>query len=252
MGLDSYQQHPEQVEGLDRSAPQRAGDARGPAHRGRDRAYRLPVGVQGHRGPAGERVLSAGRQGRRLHGHPAVTRDDAGLAAVLGHEVAHAVARHGGERMSQTAPRADRPRGDADGAGRQRSHVVQSVTALLGAGATVGLLLPWNRSQESEADHLGLIYMAKAGYNPIAARDLWVRMGNASRNSAAPPAFLSTHPSAGYPGHADRRLDAGSPQVLPAPLRPAPQNPTTPGGMTWNPAQRVVDPWSDRNSLIKS
>jgi len=74
--------------------------------------------------------------------------------------------------------------------------VVQSVTALLGAGASVGLLLPWNRSQESEADHLGLIYMAKAGYNPIAARDLWVRMGDVSRNSAAPPAFLSTHPSA--------------------------------------------------------
>ena len=72
----------------------------------------------------------------------------------------------------------------------------QSVTALLGAGASVGLLLPWSRSQESEADHLGLVYMAKAGYHPIAARDLWVRMGEASRGGSAPPAFLSTHPSA--------------------------------------------------------
>jgi predicted Zn-dependent protease len=72
---------------------------------------------------------------------------------------------------------------------------VQSVGALLGAGASVGLLLPWGRSQESEADHLGLIYMAKAGYDPHAARDLWVRMAEASKGSGKPPEFLSTHPS---------------------------------------------------------
>lgn len=125
-----------------------------------------------------------------------ITRDDAGLAAVLGHEVAHAVARHGGERMSQTILVQTGLAATQTALAGNDPIVVQSVTALLGAGASVGLLLPWNRSQESEADHLGLIYMAKASYNPIAARDLWVRMGAASRNSAAPPAFLSTHPSA--------------------------------------------------------
>jgi metalloendopeptidase OMA1, mitochondrial len=125
-----------------------------------------------------------------------ITRDDAGLAAVLGHEVAHAVARHGGERMSQTILVQSSLAATQTVLAGNDPVVVQSVTALLGAGASVGLLLPWSRSQESDADHLGLIYMAKAGYNPIAARDLWARMGDASRNSAAPPALLSTHPSA--------------------------------------------------------
>ena len=69
------------------------------------------------------------------------------------------------------------------------------MTSLLGAGATVGLLLPWSRAQESEADHVGLILMAKAGYDPHAARDLWVRMAAASKGSGKPPEFLSTHPS---------------------------------------------------------
>lgn len=122
-----------------------------------------------------------------------ITRDDAGLAAVLGHEVAHAIARHGGERISQTlivqtglaATQAALSRGDP--------AMVQQVTSLLGAGASVGLLLPWNRSQESEADHLGLIFMAKAGYNPTAARDLWVRMSQSGGQQ--PAEYLSTHPS---------------------------------------------------------
>jgi predicted Zn-dependent protease len=72
---------------------------------------------------------------------------------------------------------------------------VQAVGALLGAGAGVGLLLPWGRSQELEADRLGMIYMAKAGYDPRAARDLWVRMAEASKGRGRPPEFLSTHPS---------------------------------------------------------
>lgn len=122
-----------------------------------------------------------------------VTRDDAGLAAVLGHEVAHAVARHGGERMSQQLA--------VEGltvaatqtllAGRD-PRIIQLGTVALGAGATVGVLLPWGRAQESEADRLGLIYMAKAGYHPRAARDLWVRMGESSKGGQ--PEFLSTHP----------------------------------------------------------
>lgn len=122
-----------------------------------------------------------------------ITRDDAGLAAVLGHEVAHAIARHGGERVSQTllvqtglaATQAALSRGDP--------VTVQQVTSLLGAGASVGLLLPWSRGQESEADHMGLIFMARAGYHPSAARDLWVRMSQA--DGQQPPEYLSTHPS---------------------------------------------------------
>ena len=123
-----------------------------------------------------------------------VTRDDAGLAAVVGHEVAHAIARHGGERMSQQlAVHGLTVAGTQTLLAGRDPGTVQLVSGLLGAGATVGLLLPWGRSQESEADHLGLIYMAKAGYHPQAARDLWVRMGEASKGREQFE-FLSTHP----------------------------------------------------------
>jgi len=124
-----------------------------------------------------------------------ITRDESGLAAVLGHEIGHVVARHGGERVSQQL---------LVNVGLETAMVslsggnpatVQAVASLLGAGATVGVLLPWSRAQESEADHLGLILMAKAGYDPHAARDLWVRMAAASQGSGRPPEFLSTHPS---------------------------------------------------------
>ena len=124
-----------------------------------------------------------------------LTRDDAGLAAVLGHEVAHAIARHGGERVSQgLLVQVPLVVAQVALAGNDPA-MTRQVTALLGAGATVGILLPWSRTQESEADHLGLIYMAKAGYDPHAARDLWVRMAEASKGSARPPEFLSTHPA---------------------------------------------------------
>src|SRR5256885_15978979 len=73
-------------------------------------------------------------------------------------------------------------------------ETVQLATAALGAGAAVGILLPYSRLQESEADHLGLIYMAKAGYHPSAARDLWVRMAGMSKAQQKPPEFLSRHP----------------------------------------------------------
>jgi metalloendopeptidase OMA1, mitochondrial len=125
-----------------------------------------------------------------------ITRDDAGLAAVLAHEVAHATARHGGERLSQQmAVQGLTAAGTQTLMAGRDPATVQLVGAALGIGANVGLLLPWGRGQESEADHLGLVYMAKAGYHPSAARDLWVRMGQASGGSAQPE-FLSTHPSA--------------------------------------------------------
>ena len=119
-----------------------------------------------------------------------ITRDEAGLAAVLGHEVAHVTARHSGERMSQqiAAQMGLGVIGTVLGASPQ-------TTESLGGIVASGLLLPFGRRQESEADHIGLIYMAKAGYDPRAARDLWVRMAEASRGRSRPPEFLSTHPS---------------------------------------------------------
>jgi len=124
-----------------------------------------------------------------------ITRDEDGLAAVLGHEIGHVIARHGGERVSQQMLVNVGLETTMAALSRGNPATVQAVASLLGAGATVGVLLPWSRAQESEADRLGLILMAKAGYDPHAARDLWVRMAAASKGSGKPPEFLSTHPS---------------------------------------------------------
>jgi predicted Zn-dependent protease len=122
-----------------------------------------------------------------------ITKDETGLAVVMGHEIAHAVAQHGNERMSQ-------------GLLQQLGGVALSVAikdepaatqnlfmTAYGVGSTVGVMLPFSRTQESEADHLGLIFMAMAGYNPNYAVDFWTRM--AAQGGAKPPEFLSTHPS---------------------------------------------------------
>ncbi len=124
-----------------------------------------------------------------------ITRDEAGLAVVLGHEIGHVIARHGGERISQQLLVNVGLEGTMLALSRGNPQTVQQVGSLLGAGASVGLLLPWSRTQESEADHLGLILMAKAGYDPHAAVDLWHRMADKARGSGRPPEFLSTHPS---------------------------------------------------------
>jgi metalloendopeptidase OMA1, mitochondrial len=139
-----------------------------------------------------------------------VTRDDAGLAAVLGHEVAHVTARHGGERVSQTLLVQVGLAATQAALASKDPRTVQAVTGLLGAGAAVGLLLPWGRAQESEADRLGLIYMAKAGYHPAAARDLWIRMDQASQGPR-PPEFLSTHP---LPATRIRQIEEWIPEAL--------------------------------------
>ncbi len=119
-----------------------------------------------------------------------ITRDEDGLAVVLGHEVSHVMARHSAERISEQL---------SVQYGAQIFGAVLGVDPELtkaGAGLLVNmLLLPWGRAQESEADHLGLIYMAKAGYDPRAARDFWLRMSEASKGRSRPPEFLSTHPS---------------------------------------------------------
>ena len=123
-----------------------------------------------------------------------VARNQHQLATVIGHEIAHVIARHGAERVSQQfaaqtalglvqAYTSDRPQ-----------QQQQMVMALLGAGAQVGVLLPFSRTQESEADRYGLDLMARAGFDPAASVELWQNMKAAARGRT-PPEFLSTHPA---------------------------------------------------------
>jgi len=121
-----------------------------------------------------------------------VARDEAGLAAVIGHEVAHALARHGAERMSQGLALEIAAVGLSAALGDASPATQQGVMQAFGLGAQVGVVLPFSRSQESEADRIGLILMAKAGYDPEAALSLWRRMEEQGKNG--PPEFLSTHP----------------------------------------------------------
>ena len=120
-----------------------------------------------------------------------VAQDSDGLAVVMGHEIAHVIARHGAERMSQglAAELGANVLGAAAGGGPQANLLL----AAYGLGAQLGVLLPYSRTQESEADHIGLILMAKAGYDPRAATGFWERMARASSGGGTPE-FLSTHP----------------------------------------------------------
>lgn len=126
-----------------------------------------------------------------------VAKTEAGLAAVLGHEMAHATSRHGSQRLFQTrladtimmGAQSSLALGDMDPQQRQ------TVLAALGAGAKFGVLLPFSREHETEADEIGLLYMARAGYDPREAIDFWKRMSAAG--TGQPPEFMSTHPSHG-------------------------------------------------------
>jgi len=121
------------------------------------------------------------------------TKNDAGVAVVMGHEVAHALAQHGNERMSQGLLV---NLGGATLAKALESKPEMTRNLWLGAfglGAQVGVLLPYSRKHESEADRIGLIIMAKAGYDPNEAVGFWERMNQAG--GQAPPEFLSTHPA---------------------------------------------------------
>jgi predicted Zn-dependent protease len=123
-----------------------------------------------------------------------ITQDEAGLATVMGHEIAHAVAKHGNERMSQ-ALMAQMGGAALSVALAQKPQETRELwMTAFGLGAEVGVLLPYSRLQEEEADHLGLIFMAMAGYDPSAALAFWQRM-SAKKDAKAPPEFLSTHPS---------------------------------------------------------
>lgn len=124
-----------------------------------------------------------------------IAKDEAGLAAVMGHEVAHALARHGAERMSQGIVLQLGAVGLSAAMGGKDPALANAVMSAYGLGAQVGVALPFNRSQESEADRIGMILMAKAGYDPEAALYLWQRMGQ-NESGGRPPEYLSTHPSA--------------------------------------------------------
>ena len=122
-----------------------------------------------------------------------MTKDEAGLATVIGHEVAHAVARHGGERMSEAI--ALQTGGQIAGAFTSGATPItqQAVGLVYGMGSQLVYVLPHSRSQESEADRIGLTYMARAGYNPEAAIGFWERFSAQSGNSGG-LWFLRTHP----------------------------------------------------------
>jgi predicted Zn-dependent protease len=122
-----------------------------------------------------------------------ITQNEAGLAVVMGHEIAHAIAEHGGERMSQQLL-AQMGGMTLSTALQNRPEDTQALWyTVFNVGTTVGVLLPFSRTQESEADQLGLVFMAMAGYDPNEAVTFWQRM--AAGKSGAPPEFLSTHPS---------------------------------------------------------
>ncbi|MBC5775092.1 M48 family metallopeptidase [Pontibacter sp. KCTC 32443] len=124
-----------------------------------------------------------------------VAQNETGLAVVMGHEIAHAIAKHGNERMSQALAQQFGGQTLSALAGSQPGTAQNLVMAVYGVGSQLGML-KYGRTQETEADRLGLIFMAMAGYNPEAAIPFWERM-EAKAGGQAPPEFLSTHPSAG-------------------------------------------------------
>lgn len=124
-----------------------------------------------------------------------ITQNEAGLATVMGHEVAHAVARHSAERMSQGLLAQIGGSVLSAALGSEASVTKDMVMQAYGLGAQYGVMLPYSRIQELEADELGMLYMARAGFDPAEAIAFWKRFAayNAKRGGK-PPEFLSTHP----------------------------------------------------------
>jgi predicted Zn-dependent protease len=122
-----------------------------------------------------------------------ITQTDTGLAVVMGHEIAHAIAKHGNERMSQGMLAQLGAVGLSAALSTNPGATSEIFMAAYGLGANVGILLPYGRLQESEADQIGLIIMAKAGYDPREAVPFWKRMNE--KGGSRPPEFLSTHPT---------------------------------------------------------
>lgn len=122
-----------------------------------------------------------------------ITQNETALAIVVGHEIAHAIARHGSERMSQSMVQQMGGVALQVAVAQQPEQTQSLFMQAYGIGSTVGAVLPWSRQQETEADKYGLIFAALAGYNPQEAVPFWQRMAEPGGSSA--PEFLSTHPS---------------------------------------------------------
>ncbi len=121
------------------------------------------------------------------------TQDENGMAVVMGHEIAHAVARHGNERMSQQMGVQAVAMGLQVALKEKPEQTQQIYMGAFGLGAQYGMMLPFSRKHETEADKMGLIFMAMAGYDPATAVNFWTRMSESGGQK--PPEFMSTHPS---------------------------------------------------------
>jgi len=128
-----------------------------------------------------------------------IAKSETGIAAVMGHEVAHALANHGQQRMSASQIQQVAGVATAVAVSGQDQQTQQIIGTAFGLGSQLGVMLPFSRSHETEADRIGLQLMAIAGYNPDEAANLWRRM-KANSGGQAPPEFMSTHP------HNDRRI----------------------------------------------
>jgi predicted Zn-dependent protease len=126
-----------------------------------------------------------------------ICKTEDGIAVVMGHEVAHAIAEHGRERMSRAMVAQGVTQVGAAAAGIYTGdqRVMAIAEQVLGIGTNLGGVLPNTRKQESEADKIGLIFMAMAGYQPKEAVAFWERMAEVGKNSQKPPKLLSTHPA---------------------------------------------------------
>ena len=124
-----------------------------------------------------------------------VTQTEAGLATVVGHEIAHVFAKHGSERMTQGLAKEGLLYGLSKALEEQPETTRSIFMTSFGLATDVGFILRYSRTHESEADHLGLIFMAMAGYDPHEAVPFWQRMAEQSKGRAKPPEFLSTHPA---------------------------------------------------------
>ncbi|MHC1764626.1 MAG: M48 family metallopeptidase [Verrucomicrobiia bacterium] len=123
-----------------------------------------------------------------------ITQDEEGLATVIGHEVAHAAAHHGSERISQAMLLQAGEQVVGASVANFDPRLQAAAALAYGVGSQVGVVLPYSRRDESEADHIGLIYMARAGYNPEKAIEFWKRFAAATAGEGGPPSFLRTHP----------------------------------------------------------
>jgi predicted Zn-dependent protease len=138
-----------------------------------------------------------------------VCQDENGIAVVMGHEIAHAVAQHGNERMSQQLAIQMGGIALSEALKTQKQQTIDLAMLAFGVGATVGVQLPFSRTHELEADELGLYFMAMAGYDPRLAPGFWERME--ARSTARPPEFLSTHPD---PSNRIKHLQQIMPRAL--------------------------------------